>query len=116
MPMALQSVTPFRNVLIPDKNSAEATTPAALRAALGMTPVEMGAKAKMRHNQLCFGRPSLDLLTRRSTRGDIQHKFFRFLLNLCSKSIVRWSKANQRSEWQWLCGSANFRKTRITNA
>jgi hypothetical protein len=70
MPMALQSVTPFRNVLIPDKNSAEATTPAALREALGMTPVEMGAKAKMRLNQLNSGRPSLDLLTRRSVRGD----------------------------------------------
>ncbi|XP_046460771.1 uncharacterized protein LOC124207389 isoform X2 [Daphnia pulex] len=68
MPMALQSVTPFRNVLIPDKNSAEATTPAALREALGMTPVEMGAKAKMRLNQLNSGRPSLDLLTRRSVR------------------------------------------------
>jgi hypothetical protein len=72
MPMALQSVTPFRNVLIPDKNSAEATTPAALREALGMTPVEMGAKAKMRLNQLnSSGRPSLDLLTRRSVRGDV---------------------------------------------
>jgi hypothetical protein len=35
-----------------------------------MTPVEMGAKAKMRLNQLNSGRPSLDLLTRRSVRGD----------------------------------------------
>ena len=74
VPMALQSVTPFRNVLVPDKNSAEATTPAVLRAALGMTPVEMGAKAKMRLNQLNSGRPSLDiLLTRRpaaAVRGD----------------------------------------------
>lgn len=69
MPMALQSVTPFRNVLVPDKNSAEAATPAVLRAALGMTPIETGAKPKMRLNQLDSGRPSLDLLTRRSTRG-----------------------------------------------
>ncbi|XP_057372646.1 uncharacterized protein LOC130693508 [Daphnia carinata] len=68
VPMALQSVTPFRSVLVPDKNSAEATTPAVLRAALGMTPVEMGAKAKMRLNQLNSGRPSLDLLNRRPAR------------------------------------------------
>ncbi|XP_032780362.2 uncharacterized protein LOC116918728 [Daphnia magna] len=74
MPMALQSVTPFRNVLIPDKNSAEATTPAALRAALGMTPVEMGAKAKMRLNQLNSGRPSLDLLNRRPARDGRRRK------------------------------------------
>lgn len=68
--MALQSVTPFRNVMVLDKNSTEAPTPAALRAALGMTPVEVGAKAKMRLNQLnSAGRPSLDLLTRRSAKG-----------------------------------------------
>lgn len=83
--MALQSVTPFRNVLIPDKNSAEATTPAALRAALGMTPVEMGAKAKMRLNQLNSGRPSLDLLNRRPARGNKArlgiNPIIRFLLN-----------------------------------
>ncbi|KAI9561260.1 hypothetical protein GHT06_012216 [Daphnia sinensis] len=74
MPMALQSVTPFRNVLIPDKNSAEATTPAVLREALGMTPVEMGAKAKMRLNQLNSGRPSLDLLNRRPARDGRRRK------------------------------------------
>ena len=76
--MALQSITPQRNLLspIPSEETEDIQTPLALRAAFGISPAVMNGARSQSHST-AIRRPSLDPLQR--CKGELFAGYFFFL-------------------------------------